>query len=298
VCDDGNSVNTDACLDTCIAATCGDTYVRAGVEQCDDGNAINTDACVAGCLTATCGDGFEQALVETCDDGNTDVETECPYGTTSDTVTTCEVCNATCDAPATLTGRYCGDGTVDGADGEQCDDDNTVCGTCDPTCSNATPDLAAAEGTISLPAATSLAKDGAIFTLNDGQNALIFELDRDNDCCVSNGRIKILLSDGDGAAAVATKTAAAINAQRDLSAISISASLAVPGTSTTVDLVNMMPGAFGNQTISKAGDSDFSVTGMTGGLGRDCDSGDQCASNDDCGLNLTCDTTTTFTCIP
>ncbi len=33
-CDDGNGSNTDACLTTCQAATCGDGYVQGGVETC------------------------------------------------------------------------------------------------------------------------------------------------------------------------------------------------------------------------------------------------------------------------
>ena len=70
-CDDGNTANTDACLATCVAATCGDGFVHAGVEQCDDGNAINTDACLNTCAAASCGDGFVRAGVEECDDGNT-----------------------------------------------------------------------------------------------------------------------------------------------------------------------------------------------------------------------------------
>ena len=43
-CDDGNTVNTDACLNSCKAARCGDAVVRTGVEECDDGNAVQTDA--------------------------------------------------------------------------------------------------------------------------------------------------------------------------------------------------------------------------------------------------------------
>jgi len=35
-CDDGNFSNTDACLEGCIDATCGDGFVRTGVEECDD----------------------------------------------------------------------------------------------------------------------------------------------------------------------------------------------------------------------------------------------------------------------
>src|SRR4030042_4391531 len=33
-CDDGNSNNTDSCLNNCTDAACGDGYVRGGVEQC------------------------------------------------------------------------------------------------------------------------------------------------------------------------------------------------------------------------------------------------------------------------
>ena len=87
-CDDGNGDNTDACVQGCVAASCGDGYVQTGVEACDDGNGDNTDACVQGCVVATCGDGFVQAGVETCDDGNNvdgdgcdnacQLETQCP----------------------------------------------------------------------------------------------------------------------------------------------------------------------------------------------------------------------------
>jgi len=69
-CDDGNAVDTDACVNGCKAAKCGDGFVQEGVEGCDDGNAVNTDMCVAGCKAAKCGDGFVQAGVEACDDGN------------------------------------------------------------------------------------------------------------------------------------------------------------------------------------------------------------------------------------
>ncbi|MEK7137574.1 MAG: DUF4215 domain-containing protein, partial [Patescibacteria group bacterium] len=106
VCDDGNTSNTDACLNTCVAAICGDGFVRSGVEvcddgpkngqagfcnttcggptpsacgngvveageQCDDGNTSNTDACLNSCVSAACGDGFVRTGTEECDDGNT-----------------------------------------------------------------------------------------------------------------------------------------------------------------------------------------------------------------------------------
>lgn len=69
-CDDGNSSNTDACLNTCVNATCGDSYVRAGVETCDDGNAI-TEACGDGTIqsgsycNATCSGAL--SLTESCE---------------------------------------------------------------------------------------------------------------------------------------------------------------------------------------------------------------------------------------
>mgnify|MGYP002529627799 CR=1 FL=1 len=69
-CDDGNSIDTDACTTTCDLAVCGDGFVHEGVETCDDGNTSNTAACLNSCRQAACGDGFLEAGVEQCDDGN------------------------------------------------------------------------------------------------------------------------------------------------------------------------------------------------------------------------------------
>lgn len=70
-CDDGNDSNADACLNTCVSASCGDTFVRVGFEDCDDGNGSNTDACLNACVSAHCGDTYVREGVEGCDDGNT-----------------------------------------------------------------------------------------------------------------------------------------------------------------------------------------------------------------------------------
>ena len=105
-CDDGNSVNTDACLNTCVTAACGDGVVRTGVEGCDDGNSSNTDACLNTCVSATCGDGSVQSSVEACDNG----------GSNSNTVA--NACRTNCTA------ARCGDSVVDR--GEACDDGNSV----------------------------------------------------------------------------------------------------------------------------------------------------------------------------
>ena len=49
-CDDGNTVDTDGCLNTCVKASCGDGLVRTDIaegepdyESCDDGNRTQTD---------------------------------------------------------------------------------------------------------------------------------------------------------------------------------------------------------------------------------------------------------------
>ncbi len=74
-CDDGNLVNTDACLNTCESAICGDGILQAGVDTCDDGNKVDNDACTNACLAAICGDGIVQTGVEDCDDANA-IETD------------------------------------------------------------------------------------------------------------------------------------------------------------------------------------------------------------------------------
>ncbi|MEE2836156.1 MAG: DUF4215 domain-containing protein [Myxococcota bacterium] len=101
-CDDGNAEDTDSCLSTCVAATCGDGAVHQDVEACDDGNTEDTDACLSICVAARCGDGFVHEGVEACDDGNAEDGDACP---------------STC-AEAT-----CGDGFVHGGV-EACDDGN------------------------------------------------------------------------------------------------------------------------------------------------------------------------------
>lgn len=69
LCDDGNTGDSDGCTSTCTLESCGDAVVQNG-EECDDGNAANTDACLATCVAASCGDGFVRAGAEQCDDGN------------------------------------------------------------------------------------------------------------------------------------------------------------------------------------------------------------------------------------
>jgi cysteine-rich repeat protein len=56
-CDDGNLDTTDACLNTCVVASCGDGFVRTGVEACDEGilNGTCPATCSTSCVINSCG---------------------------------------------------------------------------------------------------------------------------------------------------------------------------------------------------------------------------------------------------
>lgn len=73
-CDDGNDDDTDACVEGCATATCGDGFLREGVEECDLGSGANgnssTGSCLLMCEKATCGDGYVNKAAEECDDAN------------------------------------------------------------------------------------------------------------------------------------------------------------------------------------------------------------------------------------
>jgi cysteine-rich repeat protein len=76
-----------------------------------------------------CGGTFAEVPIDGAHtDGNLVTEA-CPYGQSS-----CAVCGATCQTVAGAT-SYCGDGKLDAAGGEQCDDGNLTPGDgCDATC--------------------------------------------------------------------------------------------------------------------------------------------------------------------
>ena len=131
-CDDGNDIDSDACLTTCELAACGDGIVQPG-EACDDANAINTDACVE-CKLAACGDGVTRQDVEACDDGNNDdtdtCRSDCTLAACGDGhvhagVEACDDANKddTDDCLGTCAAARCGDGFVH-AGVEACDDGN------------------------------------------------------------------------------------------------------------------------------------------------------------------------------
>ncbi len=125
-CDDGNLINDDGCDVSCRQSGCGSGIVT-GDELCDDGNLVEGDGCDSNCTPTACGNGV-LALGEGCDDGNQVTEL-CDYGTVS-----CVSCNAVCQL-VTLSGSYCGDGFVDAANSEDCDDGNNLDGDgCEDNC--------------------------------------------------------------------------------------------------------------------------------------------------------------------
>lgn len=150
LCDDGNQMNGDGCSDvglieagwncqrdepsTC-ATICGDA-ILIGSEQCDDGNRESNDGCSAACLIEegyAC-DAPGAPCESTCGDGVVDTFEECD----TDEPGCSGMCTIfpgwSCSPSGTCTDD-CGDGTVDDAAGEQCDDGNVESGDgCLPNC--------------------------------------------------------------------------------------------------------------------------------------------------------------------
>jgi cysteine-rich repeat protein len=118
-CDDGGLAG--GCNDDCQGGTgCGDGAIDedgtgAPIEECDDGNMVASDDCNL-CNLTRCGDGVRQLTgshLEQCD--GTDL-TGVGGGTPGETM----MCNLDC------TTASCGDGKLNLARGEQCDDTNSV----------------------------------------------------------------------------------------------------------------------------------------------------------------------------
>jgi cysteine-rich repeat protein len=141
-CDDGSgNSNTlpNACRTNCTLPRCGDN-VRDAVEQCDDGNLVNTDACLNTCIAGSCGDGFIQpVLSEQCEPPNqTGVCTEfCQSwtggGGINNSSQSSQVKVYTSDIKQDREG--CGNGVIEPELGEQCDEGlENGQGTCSTQC--------------------------------------------------------------------------------------------------------------------------------------------------------------------
>jgi cysteine-rich repeat protein len=121
---------------SCALTTCGDTMLDPG-EDCDDGNEANGDGCDNDC-SFSCVDDVGCAdenpcTIEIC------VENACLLEATSVNGTPCDRDGTTETIDLCLGGMcarsVCGDGWVDAALGEECDDDNLINGDgCDNDC--------------------------------------------------------------------------------------------------------------------------------------------------------------------
>ncbi|HMA92280.1 MAG TPA: DUF4215 domain-containing protein [Polyangiaceae bacterium] len=168
-CDDGNQIDGDGCSADCRSTEiCGNGITDgAKSEECDLGTCpaststpgtCNHDSgtCTSNCKVARCGDGKVRTIVgsdgsapEQCDLGAANVAPAKAYGA--------GVCTTTC-----LAAPQCGDGKVDQAFGEVCDDNNTANGDgCSAACKN---------GQNRPCASTTDCAEGLLCDLSPGQN--------------------------------------------------------------------------------------------------------------------------------
>ncbi len=130
-CDNGalnNDTTPNACRTDCATAGCGDGVTDSG-EQCDNGpNNGSNRPCLGTCTTARCGDS-QVCNAAGCTSGPGGTPEFCDTGSAS------AQCDGDCSAVA------CGDGTLNTAANEQCDDgaanSNTTPDACRTNCRNA-----------------------------------------------------------------------------------------------------------------------------------------------------------------
>lgn len=132
------------CNADCSSASCGDGQHNATAgEACDGGSDLL--GCDRDCTLAACGDGWSNYVSEDCDDGDTtDSGNGCSAACIANNVcgnsvveSAFEACDtggesATCDGDCSAV--ICGDGHVNVAAGEECDDGFFNHERCSPTC--------------------------------------------------------------------------------------------------------------------------------------------------------------------
>ena len=233
-------------------------------------NGTLASTCSTTCHVVACGNGVvEQG--EDCDDHN-QVTERCPYGATG-----CTVCDATCHGVAGAT-SLCGDGGVDPASGEACDDGNTSCGACSPDCKAETS--ARASGWLVVPAGAHF-QTGDTFVASDGATTAIFEFTVNATPSPNLEIIQITIDTTMTSDAIAADIIAGIKS----AALKIDATPEAPGSdgNTTVMLLHLQPTSNGNQPILTAfADPSFHVSGMAGGQGGNCATGQVCKKDIDC----------------
>lgn len=289
-CDDGDGSLADDCESAtcdanCTTTVCGDGYPNPLAEGCDDGNALNTDDCLTTCVPNVCGDGFldQQApVLEACDLGVANGLTQCPYGATS-----CTGCTTSCTVNQGMQTSYCGDGRLDTAR-ERCDHPSSFeCGTCDDAACTVVG-TANAAGTITVKT-TSIA-DGEFLTLGDGLgHAVTIEFDTDG-ACVRVGARCVHVVAASTIYSIAASVDAILDGLYETSELTISSRR---GSTNVLSLTNTDAGMKGNvatttgatsgsptTVVVAPADGAVVVDGLRGGVG--CPLGDSCFANADC----------------
>jgi hypothetical protein len=169
----------------------------------------------------------------------------------------------------------CGNGTRDGA--EACDDGNALeCGQCAAGCGMLKM-LAAATGSITV---SGVVQDGERFILDDGNGGVVFEFDSDGMAPTDIPIIRFDFPDE-----IQTALIEAVNAESNGLAITAVAG-DEPG---EVLLTNDDLGGLGNRPIVDEGSgAGLTITGMSGGMGRDCPEGTGCRVANDCAWDHEC----------
>lgn len=92
-CDDGNVSNQDGCINTCEIASCGDGFVRSGIEECDAGgsNGSCPASCSNSCTENSCGGGDDPPIINITTVDSTFSTIEVTWTATNGPITGCVI---------------------------------------------------------------------------------------------------------------------------------------------------------------------------------------------------------------